>query len=130
MINGIKKIREKGDDVVTLVMKKHCCSGEMNVMIRLLEKVICQNFDAENPNFELDSGGYSNSISDDGDDNLENDADDINNPAIALANGYITSNGLVWNLEPPAKHKITPPNIIRRAPGLPRKHISATLIYR
>ncbi|GJQ87893.1 hypothetical protein Trydic_g1162 [Trypoxylus dichotomus] len=62
-----------------------------------------ENDATENLNFELVSGEYSRCSSGDGGNNSENDADDIGNLAIASTNGYITSSGLVWNLEPPAK---------------------------
>lgn len=38
----------------------------------------------------------------------------------------VTLTGLVWSLEPLAKNKFAPHNIVRCASGLPRKQITAT----
>ncbi|XP_022910889.2 piggyBac transposable element-derived protein 4-like [Onthophagus taurus] len=82
-----------------------------------------ENDDTEDRNLELVPDEYSGSSSDRGDDNSEDDVDDIGKPSTS---GYIAPSGLVWSLEPPAKNKIQPHNIIRRAPGLARKHMAAT----
>lgn len=81
------------------------------------------NDDTEDRNFELVSDEYSGSSSDHGDDNSEDDVDDIGKSSTS---DYIAPSGLVWSLEPPTKNKIQPHNIIRRAPGLARKHMAAT----
>ncbi|GJQ71721.1 hypothetical protein Trydic_g11415 [Trypoxylus dichotomus] len=56
---------------------------------------------SEHPNIELVSGEYSGYSSDDGNDNSEDDDEDI------------------------ARNKIVP--LYHREPGLPRKHMTATL---
>nr|XP_022904749.1 piggyBac transposable element-derived protein 4-like [Onthophagus taurus] len=53
----------------------------------------------------------------------EDDVDDISKPSMI---GYIAPSDLLWSLEPPAKNKIQPHNIIRRAPRLATKHMAAT----
>ncbi|GJQ67084.1 hypothetical protein Trydic_g8029 [Trypoxylus dichotomus] len=109
-----KKIREKGEirDVgyeKTLLQCKCKCddlpSGESD-----MSKT--ENDDTENPNFELVSGKYSGTNIDDGDENLDDNANDIGCLTIAPTIGYIAPSGLVWSLEPPAKNTIAPHNII------------------
>ncbi|XP_022908188.2 piggyBac transposable element-derived protein 4-like [Onthophagus taurus] len=77
-----------------------------------------ENDDTEDRNFEL----VPDECSDHGDDNSEDDVDNIGKPSTS---GYIAPSGLVWSLKPSAKNKIQPHNIIRRSPGLARKHMAA-----
>ncbi|GJQ70573.1 hypothetical protein Trydic_g22972 [Trypoxylus dichotomus] len=77
------------------------------------------NDDTENPNFELASGEYSGSSSDDGDDNSENYADDIGKSTIA------SPSGLQFGA---STKKNAPHNTIRRALRLPTNQMAATPI--
>lgn len=83
-----------------------------------------ENNDTQDKSFEIVSDEYSGSSSDD--DISEDDADNNDHPASASTSGYTARSGLEWNLEPPVKSKTEQHNIIRRAPGLVRKHMAAT----
>lgn len=95
------KVGDLGNEEILLQWAAECDdlpSGESDVSE-------AENDDTEDTNFELVSGEYSRSSSDDNDDNSENDADDIGNPTFASTSGYIAISGLDWSVEPPAKIK-------------------------
>ena len=80
-----------------------------------------ENDDIMDSDFEANCDEFSESSNeDDDDDDADASAENVS------VSSYISASNLEWKKEPPAKSKVQPHNIIRRAPGLAKKHMSAT----